>query len=176
MHWWYNRFPFNKIQLNCQLRGKLFCDSDVGDIGTGDLQLVTDLCNYLISLCWWPIFDIGDLILILVYQWWIVTNILKMSPTHLVTNIDVIHFIFFYLQHIIKVSFYANVLALCIALITIGALIWSIYGSKSHAAYKPANGHTRTRIRKSCLFMIIFLSFISSFATSVIALSYSFNL
>ena len=76
----------------------------------------------------------------------------------------------------IQVAFYANVLALCIAVITIGALLWSICGSKSHAAYKPANGHTRTRVRKSSLFMIIFLSCITSFAISVISLFYSFNL
>ena len=143
-----------------------------------DLQLVTYLCSYFISLCWWPIFDISALILILV-------TLLPILHCHqllkLVTNtFGYQHrsypFYPFYHQNIIQVSFYANVLALCIALITIGALIWSIFGSKSHAAYKPANGHTRTRIRKSCLFMIIFLSFISSFAISVIALSYSFNL
>merc|ERR1711893_452896 len=63
----------------------------------------------------------------------------------------------------LEVSFYANVLALLISLITIGSLFWSICGSKSHAAYKPANGHTRARIRKSSLFMIIFLSIICAF-------------
>lgn len=76
----------------------------------------------------------------------------------------------------IQVAFDANVLALCIAVITIGALLLSICGSKSHAAYKPANGHTRTRVSKSNLVMIIFLCCMTSFAISVISLSYSFNL
>ena len=115
--------------------------------------------------CWWHR-----------YYWWLAVGD-RTGHQHIWLPTSMLFILsIFYHQNIIKVSFYANVLALCIALITIGALIWSIFGSKSHAAYKPANGHTRTRIRKSCLFMIIFLSFISSFAISVIALSYSFNL
>ena len=96
-----------------------------------------------------------------------------------IINLEVIFFAFkleVSTPKYLQVAFYANVLALCIAVITIGALLWSICGSKSHAAYKPANGHTRTRVRKSSLFMIIFLSCLTSFAISVISLSYSFNL
>jgi len=129
------------------------------------LKLMTDLRNYFFIL----LVYVSDRYWILMPWSWCHQHI--WLPTSMLSILSV-----FYLQNIIQVSFYANVLALCIALITIGALVWSSYGSKSHAAYKPANGHTRTRIRKSCLFMIIFLSFISSFAISVIVLSYSFNL
>ena len=98
MHWWYNRFPFNKIQLNCQFGGNLFDDNDAGDIvllvtwswrpicATKYILLVYVSDRYLIlmpcSWCWWRF-----------YQWWIVTltNIKNLSPTRFVTNIRYQH-------------------------------------------------------------------------------------
>ena len=48
-------------------------------------MLVTDFRDYFSVLCWWPIFDVGAKLLMLVT--WVVTNIQNLSPTHLVTNI-----------------------------------------------------------------------------------------
>ena len=48
-------------------------------------MLVTDFRNYFSVLCWWPIFDVGAKLLMLVT--WLVTNIQNLSPTHSVSNI-----------------------------------------------------------------------------------------
>jgi hypothetical protein len=75
----------------------------------------------------------------------------------------------------LEVSIYANVISLLLSFGTIGALIWSICASSSHAAYQPASGHTN-RFRKSSIFMITFLFILVCFTISVISLTYSFKL
>ena len=54
-----------------------------------DFMLVTDFRDYFSVLCWWPIFDVDAKLLMLVT--WLFTNIQNLSPTHLVTNIDLTH-------------------------------------------------------------------------------------